>query len=123
MASNTVRLDMRKLLEIEQRAPGRIDEAVGRVAFTCQAEVVDHFNTQSPAPPGEPPGVDTGTLRASVGPAARVKPRLWRLGVGAEYGLYLEYGTIRMAARPFMLPAVERTVRQVPDIMKGVIEG
>lgn len=31
------------------------------------------------------------------------------IGVGANYGIYLEYGTRYMAPRPYFLPAVEAT--------------
>jgi len=125
-----VKVDMTKLLDIERRAPGRIDKAIAKLALTCQAEIVENFSASSPASPGQPPGIDTGTLKNSV-LTGRVKPREHKVYVGqnVEYAIYLEYGTLtedgstRMAARPFMLPAVERTKRQVGAIMESVIEG
>lgn len=65
--------------------------------------------TAPPSEPGRPPAVVTGRLRGSV---------TWRLGEDAlglyadigtavEYGLYLELGTIYMAPRPFLRPALE----------------
>ncbi len=62
-----------------------------------------------PSMPGEGPGVVTGRLRGSI---------TWRLGrdgfgtyvdVGSAvfYAPFLELGTRRMAARPFLRPALE----------------
>lgn len=31
---------------------------------------------------------------------------VWIVGVGAEYGAYVEFGTSRMAAQPYLVPAV-----------------
>lgn len=49
--------------------------------------------------------VDTGFLRASI-QARRVGPAHWRVVVGADYGLYLEYGTARQRAQPYFHPAI-----------------
>lgn len=56
--------------------------------------------------PGHAPNVDTGTLRASIKqqPAGHLT---YRISDGVEYGVHLEYGTSRMAARPFMTPVFE----------------
>jgi hypothetical protein len=62
-----------------------------------------------PGPPGGKPGVRTGRLRASI---------TWRPGVddvspyvdigsNVLYAPYVELGTRRMAARPFLRPALE----------------
>lgn len=63
----------------------------------------------SPSPPGHGPGVVTGRLRGSI---------TWRpgedgvspyvdVGSAVEYAPYLELGTSRMAARPFLRPSLE----------------
>lgn len=49
--------------------------------------------------------VDTGFLKNSI-QARQVGPAHWRVTVGADYGIYLEYGTRFMSARPFFFPAV-----------------
>jgi len=43
--------------------------------------------------------------------------------VGAEYGIYQEYGTLRSAAQPFMTPAVESVRPQFERDMKQALEG
>lgn len=50
--------------------------------------------------------VDTGNLKNSI-QAKQVAPLTWEVHVGAEYGAYVEYGTRRTAAQPFLTPAVE----------------
>lgn len=42
--------------------------------------------------------------------------------VGAEYGMYVEYGTIRMPARPFMRQAVETHVDDAIDAIGEAID-
>lgn len=39
------------------------------------------------------------------------------VGVGAEYGQYVEYGTVHMAAQPFLTPAVEANRQAFIDAM------
>lgn len=49
--------------------------------------------------------VDTGTLRSSIR-ARRVSLLHWVVEVGADYGVYVEWGTVHMAAQPYFRPAV-----------------
>lgn len=84
--------------------------------------------------PGEPPAVDTGTLRASimssvaldgvnvvgkVGPDVEVIAQRVPVGTDVEYGLYLELGTNKMKPRPYLRPALARTQRRVNRIFKA----
>jgi phage gpG-like protein len=56
--------------------------------------------------PGQAPATDTGALASSV---ARVDGKLTAaVGTGLEYGKHLEFGTTRMEARPWLIPALER---------------
>lgn len=90
------------------------EAVVQKMAQDTQAEIVMNFNTQSPSPAGEAPGVDTGNLKNSV--VANPRGALtWVVGIGAEYGVNLEYGTSKMAARPFVRPAINRMMKNLPD--------
>lgn len=51
--------------------------------------------------------VDTGVLRSSI-QATAVGPRHWRVTVGADYGVYVEYGTRYNRPQPFLDPAVQQ---------------
>lgn len=49
--------------------------------------------------------VDTGNLRASIqGESSGLQGRV---NVGADYGIYVEFGTYKMAAQPYLTPAAE----------------
>lgn len=50
--------------------------------------------------------VDTGALKNSI-QARQVAPFNWEVGVGVAYGPYVEFGTSKMAAQPYLTPAVE----------------
>lgn len=56
---------------------------------------------------GDAPAVDTGRLRQSI-TALKVDDGHWRVGTNVVYAPYLEFGTRRMAARPFMRVAVRK---------------
>lgn len=59
----------------------------------------------SPSSPGEPPHVQTGRLRGSV--AWEVVGLLGRVGTNVKYGRWLELGTKRLAARPWLRPSLD----------------
>lgn len=61
-----------------------------------------------PSQPGRPPAVDTGRLRASIthDMGSDSAGLVARVGTDVTYGRHLELGTSRMAARPFLRPAL-----------------
>jgi hypothetical protein len=53
------------------------------------------------------------------------RPLLYYVAVGAMYGWFLEYGTTKMEARPYLIPAVEaerRGFNQAINAIKEAIE-
>jgi len=56
--------------------------------------------------PGEPPRVQTGTLRRSITHELSKAVPVARVGTNVVYGKHLELGTRNMAPRPFMRPAM-----------------
>jgi len=93
------------------------------VAHHCESYIKDNFSTESPSAPHEPPAVDTGYLKSSIVTSLK-NTKTAILRVGAEYGIYLEYGTEKMQPRPFVLPAIEATARQIEklDVVKEIVE-
>lgn len=61
--------------------------------------------------------VDTGRLRASI------KFRIYSNGLGGivgttvGYGAYVELGTIKMRARPFLFPAFDQQIANFPRVI------
>lgn len=95
----TVRLDTSKLDQIIARFPFEAGETVKAGAEAVQG----YAAAQAP--------VDIGALKASIHTEAKGE-LLWWVADGVEYGIYQEYGTWKMAAQPFMVPAVERAQKQ-----------
>lgn len=59
-----------------------------------------------PSSPGEPPNADTGNLDKSIDVVVSKTGKSIRVEAKAEYAAALEFGTSRVAARPFMRPAL-----------------
>lgn len=101
--------------------------------FILQGSYREYGKGHYSSAPGEPPAIDTGTLRASIihDVSRSSKEVTGRVGVDEDYvaahagagtdvryGLYLELGTANMAARPFLRPALIRCQRVVEDIFR-----
>lgn len=52
--------------------------------------------------------VDTGALRGSIEAVSVTTGKSAEVRVGVPYAAYVEYGTYKMAAQPFLSPAVEQ---------------
>jgi len=59
--------------------------------------------------PGDPPNNQTGNLRNSIGFTKATDQKAW-FGTNVMYGRHLEFGTVRMAARPWIRPAAANGV-------------
>ena len=64
--------------------------------------------------------VDTGTTMNTINARPDGFGGLsWKIGPSTEYAPFIEYGTERMRARPFMIPAAEK---ERPRIEKAITE-
>jgi HK97 gp10 family phage protein len=63
---------------------------------------------------GHPPNTDTGYLRRSV-TWTRKQDWVFYVIVGARYASWLENGTTKMAARPFVRPERDRLKQRIID--------
>jgi HK97 gp10 family phage protein len=118
--SVTVHLDIRKLERLQRDLDRITDRAVAGLAFDGEAYIKQSFGT-SPSQPGETPGVDTGKLRNSIR-AERERAAQWAISTDTEYAAHLEFGTSRMAPRPFMSPALDYLARTAPEWFAGFLE-
>lgn len=77
-----------------------------------------------PSLPGEPPNNDTGVLANNI-ETRQVEPLLAEVSSNAPYAAALEYGTVRMAERPYMRPAVamkrDDVVNQVKEAVTIIV--
>lgn len=104
---------------VEERSL-RVLDAIG---LHLVADVMTHFTMPAPSAPGQPPGVVTGNLRAATTYRVDRESRSVRAGTGptAPYGEYLEFGTSRVAARPYMAPAFKRLREALKDVAMGAL--
>ena len=120
-----VTVDTKGLQEVLRNEPKRVDAWLRGVAVTMVGDIKLSFGsgpagrvykrgpknkkgakTHTASSPGSPPNSDTGALIGSI----RMYPSgnlSYTISDGYEYGEYLEYGTARMAARPFMTPVFD----------------
>lgn len=127
MAGIILTRDTRKLDALVKHAE---NGQIGRLVVDTTSEqtknyIRSHWSGRWPPAslPGEPPAIRTGKLDLSI----RVQPATFGGGqtIGgveatAPYADYLEFGTFKMAPRPFMRPALFEVNRQLPATMKAI---
>jgi len=109
MTSVRVRIDTTKLDAIIRNAPHKASENVRSGALSIEGRA----KTLAP--------VDTGALRNSIHITRRGALTYWTED-GVHYGIYQEYGTYKMRAQPFMLPAALWTLPHYVKLWKNLFE-
>jgi HK97 gp10 family phage protein len=70
--------------------------------------------------PGEPPNADTGGLDRSI-EVHQTGPMTVEVSANAPYAAALEFGTSKMAERPYMRPAVARKRKEAIALVRKAI--
>jgi len=65
--------------------------------------------------------VDTGNLRNSITHRVQVEEKAAYIGTNVEYGPYVEMGTSKMDARPFLKPAATNHTSEYKAIFQSVL--
>lgn len=96
-------------VEYRQLLRGPVVRDLIRRAIRVEGQAKVNASSLSPSEPGEGPGVVTGLLRGSITwrPGIDGQSPYVDVGSAVEYAPFLELGTARMAARPFLRPALE----------------
>ncbi len=110
------KLEMKVLDKITRENPDNVSRFGRAVANDINSDIVQSFGT-SIAPVGEPPGVDTGALRASMKVDQEGKFR-FIVHDGVVYGVVHELA-LNGYPRPFVRPAFERAQRKFIDAAKA----
>ena len=71
---------------------------------------------------GDAPNTDTGRLASSIKFRHEKDTQTAYVETDIEYAPHLEFGTSKMAARPFLQPAAERAPEYIESGIKSVIE-
>ena len=64
--------------------------------------------------------IDTGKLKQSI--HHFVEKDMVVVSDGVHYGVYNEYGTLQMRARPFMRPAPEQKKNEIKEILSDIMK-
>lgn len=67
--------------------------------------------------------VDTGNLRNSITHAVESGEKAVYIGTNVEYAPYVELGTSKMQAQPFLRPAATEHGNQYKQVLKGELQG
>lgn len=74
-----------------------------------------------PSAPGDPPNADTRQLDTSI-VTQPDRPRMAARAIAqAPYAAALEYGTVKMAARPFMRPALKKQTPEAVALIRQAV--
>ena len=83
--------------------PGIMKQAIAQAFGTLGPQLLDQMQERTP--------VDTGALRDSETMSASATEL--RLTAGTDHCVYVEFGTRKMAAQPYMRPTIEGAAGQV----------
>lgn len=135
---------------IERVLKPAVDKGVGRATLVLSTRIAESMpgagaavvgktgtgrNVYRASSPGSPPGVRTNRLRGSI-TNEKVRQLVWVAGTSLSgeypgitakgkknkpYALFLEYGTSKTPARPFIRPSLERSKgRMVSEFVSTV---
>lgn len=104
------KLDTRGFDRLLRNGPANNAAATERMAREILDDIKAHWSPVSPSEPGSPPAYGSGQLHRSgrVRHGASHWISRFRVVFEVGYAKFLELGTKRMAARPFLKPAVAR---------------
>jgi HK97 gp10 family phage protein len=103
------------IVNVNSRVPAYTAKSVAAVAVAVNKATFDiegQAKTRAP--------VDTGHLRSSI--AGRMEAATTGVvEAGAHYAIYQEFGTYKMAAQPFMLPALEQVKPSLQAALRAAL--
>lgn len=117
---------------LKRMADPRVRRAISRGIFVAAQEVQTEARLLITAGsvsgsehvaslPGEAPNNDTGHLAGNI-EATRTGELSSQVESKADYGAALERGTSKMAARPYMAPALQRKRKRILELTHGAVE-
>lgn len=114
MAAGGSSFDFREVYQLADDlgdAPAQARQLIGRAIVAVGARIVS--DAQAAAP------VDTGFHKGEI-KALTDTPGQLTIVAGAPYAGYLEFGTVHMAPRPHMMPAVDRNLPMLEAVINQI---
>ena len=110
MATKVLGLEklLRQLTNLNDNIEQGIEQGIAKGALRVEADAKE--NTP----------VDTGKLRASI--QTSLEPTRAEVGTNVEYAPYVEMGTSKMAAQPFLYPALAADKQKILQDVKDAIK-
>lgn len=96
-----------------------VDDVLGMLQ-TKRHKVLEEWGLTAEAYASDYCPVDTGRLRASI--SHDTDDDTMYLGTNVEYAPYVEMGTSRMDAQPYLRPAIENHLGEYKEIMNEVMQ-
>lgn len=110
-----------------QRTPQQVAKTLYAAGQLIEADAEQSITAGSisgaghiPSLPGQPPNADTRFLDTNIETEIG-GPGIVTVTSKAPYSAALEYGTSKMAARPFMRPATERNRKKVAKMVGDAV--
>lgn len=100
-----------------------LDRLIGE-AQQKAARIVETYGQQMAGEAAMTAPIKTGALRNSIASESKMTaPLTFTISDGVEYGVWNEFGSSKMAARPFIVPAVEHYAQQFLDAFQELFNG
>ena len=117
MADEFLKMDMEIKMELDAdwaKFGGKLQNVIEIAARHIEVDAKDRLRNW--------PAVDTGaTLNSTQSRRQDTQGLVWRVGPATEYAPFIEFGTERMRARPFMIPALESEGPRFVEAMRQII--
>jgi HK97 gp10 family phage protein len=113
VARDAVTIKLTKEFDRLPKLPAEVRRRLSLVVRKTAKDVEARAKVRAP--------VDTGALKGSI-QARPVDELTSEVVVGQEYGIYQEFGTVRMPARPYLRPAVEEVAPAFEQAIAQAIE-
>lgn len=102
-------------------AGGFVLETAVKISMSAASHSGRVYDKHQASAPGETPAVDTGVLVNSINTQLESSnaTEAWaQVGTGVEYAEWLEFGTSRMAARPYMRHAFDNNADRIKEVIR-----
>ncbi|PRD41409.1 hypothetical protein C5748_22025 [Phyllobacterium phragmitis] len=120
---------LRNMRNIAKQVTAALYDAGQEIELDAEISIssgASQFGRHVPSRPGEPPNMDTGDLIRSIETTVEAQnPPTVHVTAGgpvAPYAAYLEYGTSKMAERPFMRTAAEKNRAKVAKKVAAAVK-